>query len=412
MFSPDEFYHFLKLNYGWDKSHSSVWIPRTHGSKNLLDWFHMHPNAEPSDDGFRDISHLTSNGVIILHDQEPFSKTSVDIYRQVFWHQKKEPMYQNITDEQIMMRSWATPSWPIWCHSQKQSRDIEWLESIGFIPCHYFYHGFIAKDWYRFYKYHPDLEWRPAAQFRFLLYARDTTGGREYRKTVIDRFSKSKNVLYHQDLQVSSDHSAKIDIDDQNSSSVQIVCETVFDNPSCTHLTEKVLKSMVMNQPFVGFFGPKSLSYLRSYGFQTFHNIWDESYDDIVDHNDRLDKVCSLIDSLEKLDDRQWADILEKCRPIVEHNRRHFYSEQFETTLLDEMHANMSLALKEQKHRLITDSGGSLYKVVDQLISQCDSLTDNTVKRVSAMSQYLRNTQPDRWKHICQQYPWAEKLFL
>ena len=406
MFSPDEFYFYLKLRFVSDRLGSSIWAGCEHGSKNLGTWGPLDPLPERDQYSIAHLPHLTTNGIIILHDQEVFTKDLLDTYRESFYDHKKITVSRDLTKEQIIMAAWTSVSWPIWCHSQKASKDIDWLESLGLIPCHYFYHGFIARDWYKFYKYHPQLNWNPNAPYRFLLYARDCSGTRSYRRKVIDGLLPVPSLLYHA-KPIDSDCSAKIDLEDQKASLIQIVCETVFDEPKCTHLTEKFLKSIVMYQPFIGISGAGSLRYLRSYGFRTFHEVWDESYDGIEDADERLRHVFQLIDRLAALDKISWQNLVKRCQPIVEHNRKHFFSDFFETRLLSELGMEMNDALAKQKQQSQTDPGGAYFKVIDQVLNDNTVLDVFTTEKIHKIAQYLRTTQPERWIAICQQYSWA-----
>jgi hypothetical protein len=38
-----------------------------------------------------------------------------------------------------------------------------------------------------------------------------------------------------------------------------------------------------------------NLAYLRSQGFESFSELWDESYDDIADWRERVDRVAELV---------------------------------------------------------------------------------------------------------------------
>jgi hypothetical protein len=68
---------------------------------------------------------------------------------------------------------------------------------------------------------------------------------------------------------------------------------------------------------FVVFGGKGHLANLRRHGFQTFNTVIDESYDDELDDLIRWQKAW---DQVEWLKGQPQAEILEKIRPIVEHN--------------------------------------------------------------------------------------------
>src|SRR5210317_1222104 len=79
-----------------------------------------------------------------------------------------------------------------------------------------------------------------------------------------------------------------------------IVPETVF-YYNKLHLTEKIFKPIVSKRPFLLVGAPNNLAYLKSYGFKTFDRWIDESYDQEMDNDRRIDKIveqmnyiCSL----------------------------------------------------------------------------------------------------------------------
>ena len=76
-----------------------------------------------------------------------------------------------------------------------------------------------------------------------------------------------------------------------------IVTETSFENNE-EHLTEKSFKPFI-NLHLGIFLAPyKHLERLRGYGFKTFGDLWDESYDDIISPKERMNSVVKLIKQL------------------------------------------------------------------------------------------------------------------
>jgi hypothetical protein len=103
---------------------------------------------------------------------------------------------------------------------------------------------------------------------------------------------------------------------------ISIIAETYFftDSFYIQHLTEKTFKPMLYKHPFIMLGPPGMLKKLRELGFKTFHDVWDESYDDTLDHTERFYKVLDLCEKI-----RQWPQIrkvlaMQKCKSIVEHN--------------------------------------------------------------------------------------------
>lgn len=101
-----------------------------------------------------------------------------------------------------------------------------------------------------------------------------------------------------------------------------IVTETCFQEHQI-FFTEKILKPMMCLQPFIILSSPNYLKKLKGLGFKTFDSIWDESYDEIEDNEERLIKIFNLI-----LKISQWS--LDECEKnyksvldICIYNRNH-----------------------------------------------------------------------------------------
>jgi len=94
--------------------------------------------------------------------------------------------------------------------------------------------------------------------------------------------------------------------------------------------------------PFVIVGTQGSLAYLRSYGFRTFDSIWDESYDDEPNDTLRIERIASLLRSLDELSEAGKQDLFDQCRDVVEHNYQHFYSGAFEEILWTELQEMLS----------------------------------------------------------------------
>lgn len=100
---------------------------------------------------------------------------------------------------------------------------------------------------------------------------------------------------------------------------LDIVSETRFAQPTA-NISEKAFQPMQYFRPFVLLAPPKSLEYLRSLGFETFGSFWDESYDDELDHGERLAKIFRLIDSITIMTDDELRELYNKMTPILVHN--------------------------------------------------------------------------------------------
>ena len=128
--------------------------------------------------------------------------------------------------------------------------------------------------------------------------------------------------------------SARLDLHEQASESLVYVINETVGSGQRQHLTEKTFKPICLQMPFVMASTAHSLSYLRSYGFETFDSVWDESYDQETDDLKRMEQVSDLLLWLENSDKQS---VFVQCRDIVEHNFNHFYNGGFEAILWQEL---------------------------------------------------------------------------
>ena len=103
-----------------------------------------------------------------------------------------------------------------------------------------------------------------------------------------------------------------------NQSYYSIVAETHTDN-SLVFLTEKTAKPLIAKRLFVLFGSRYSLQFLHSIGFKTFDSVIDESYDSIEATDTRMMQALAQVEYLCKQDPQI---IIEKIKPVVEHNHR------------------------------------------------------------------------------------------
>lgn len=102
---------------------------------------------------------------------------------------------------------------------------------------------------------------------------------------------------------------------------IHIVTETSF-NENELFISEKILKPILMYQPFIVLGPVNYLSHLRSYGFKTFSEFWDESYDIIEDPRDRYLQIQQLILSLNEMSIEEMNELYQKTKEICIFNRQ------------------------------------------------------------------------------------------
>lgn len=396
MFSVDNFYTIFNSYYGWPKKSNTIYYFQTHGSKH---WADIIPWGD-TNETFDTPEHFT-HGSFLMHDQEPFDIANVDyLYGHLIndntlkefakknsEHAYMYDIFKKLFDEvnndislvefsSLLIR---TIKIPIICHSEKNSRDIKELENNHWISCYYWYHGMIARDWFRHWERNNDLQVQNKAnkKYKFLIYSREFTGTRKYREKIIEHLKKHQaQVNYNWDCNYRCPTlSATIDINDANNSAIQLVAETLFDTEKI-YLTEKVFKPMVMCQPFILFGPPKSLQYLRDYGFKTFSDFWSEDYDLIDNASDRKQKILNLVDSLAALPAEQFKELYQDLLPIIDHNRKHFYSKEFQDLLWNELQKNCSEALLKQQELSEQLPGGNWMYYVNQIFERTGYYSD------------------------------------
>ena len=132
-------------------------------------------------------------------------------------------------------------------------------------------------------------------------------------------------------------------MNDYNATDIEIVLETLFDNDRL-HLTEKSLRPIAVGQPFILASTHGSLEYLRRYGFQTFGDIWDETYDTIVAPGDRLRAIVKLMREIASWDPITKANKMLQAQAIVDYNQEHFFSTAFFNKIKKELVDNLNQA--------------------------------------------------------------------
>jgi len=136
-----------------------------------------------------------------------------------------------------------------------------------------------------------------------------------------------------------------IDIENCQRAFVHVVSETAFYNGKL-HLTEKIFKPIVAKQPFLLLGAKGNLEYFKRYGFKTFSDFWDESYDNINDSVKRIDAVFAELMKLSKLSYEEQCAMREQMQDILEYNWNHFFHD-FKNIVVDELTDNMKLEFRK-----------------------------------------------------------------
>jgi len=92
---------------------------------------------------------------------------------------------------------------------------------------------------------------------------------------------------------------------------------------SCHWATEKTFKACAYHHPFLLIGQYHTLKKLKQLGFETYNNIFDESYDDIVDFDSRLNAVIKNIDNFNPV------PYDSETQRRLQHNHDHFFDQAF-----------------------------------------------------------------------------------
>lgn len=84
-------------------------------------------------------------------------------------------------------------------------------------------------------------------------------------------------------------------------SSINIIFETFVDANPIEFVSEKTWKAIFHRKPFIIVSIPYSLKYLKDLGFKTFDFLIDESYDSILDCDERIKKIVDEVDRLNNM---------------------------------------------------------------------------------------------------------------
>jgi hypothetical protein len=120
----------------------------------------------------------------------------------------------------------------------------------------------------------------------------------------------------------SNDQKTRFNAEFLNQSFIYLITETVCDYPY-TFFTEKTWRAMVTGRPFMMVNAQHSLKKLQEFGFQTFSDWWDESYDEKALAADRIESMVSTLKSLASLSKKELRKLNQDMLPVIQHNQNH-----------------------------------------------------------------------------------------
>jgi len=349
-----------------DEIYQNLFLPKIKSKpQQSMHWFH--PFGMTSEEALHTRPLLNERTKSYLFwDQEPFypdvHKDTIDFFHMAFIQPYGENGMQ--AEKPVSELTIVT--------SEKNSKNLnELCEKMGYKQSYYFFHGWAALDWYRGYDRTSIIpKWKDREiKNTFFSPNRVVGGNRRHRISLLknlalhnlvegNQISFPKNCPYsNEDIYVEGvkltlvfpgetagqipNESYKISLwEHAQNSLVNVVTETLYEE-STLHLTEKTFKPIVMQMPFILVAHMYSLEYLRSYGFKTFGQFWDEDYD-MQNNEDRMESITRILKDLNSLSIKEKKQLQKHLTPIVEHNFKWFYSRTYENKLWSELQGMMN----------------------------------------------------------------------
>jgi hypothetical protein len=417
----DRLYHFIGQTarelYG---DHVVIYRFWPHGSKNINDLNML----DLSSDWYTQ----KTSPIIWCIDQEPldheyYAQNRRDcnkgLYPSSLLRSKNLNYFMNIFLKNILL------------HSEKNSKEVEkYRAEKQLIPVYWWSHAIISGDWFRYAKY--DNFKKNQATNKFLVRNRAWSGSREYRLKFADLLIANNLVsqcqtnfnavdpeiglhyhhhIYKNDIwcpnnvleeffsatQAPASSSADYVAEDYHNNDIEVVLETLFDDTRL-HLTEKTLRPLACAQPFILAATPGSLKYLRAYGFKTFEDVWDESYDNINDPKQRMLAIIELMKTISCWDNITRQKKLCQAEETAHYNREWFFSSDFEKMIFDELESNLKNAFYEFQQEGVDPSFKEWCLQIQQYPNVRDRISSNTNKIDITWPQV--NKTLDRWKNL------------
>jgi hypothetical protein len=307
-----------------------------------------------------------------------------------FFHFDQEPLYTKdqttLYDGFLVARPYRYPQ--ILANSERSRLKKYFCRENDLLDWYFFYHGFAALDWYRDALYldedrditHAFITLnhlvRQKRSYRMAMVARlwnrnlldsgivsfhatQQSCNEEIADPMCELSLQSRLLIQHfVDSKINlpilahagevdgraSAHFGHLEYELHQRAFLNVVNETVFFDDKL-HLTEKIFQPIVCNRPFILTGAPGNLEYLRSYGFKTFDDYIDESYDCEPDPDRRMDLIIQQIEKLCTRPLHELKTMLLDMRPILEHNKRHFFG-NFRTMIVNELVDNFDQCIR------------------------------------------------------------------
>jgi len=346
-----------------------------------------------------------------LHLIEDRHRSSVKDFGHAIFFYDQEPIYKDtigdLYDWKIGLWPWSDKMIKILPNSEHSAIKKKLCKNRNFQDWYFFYHGFVALDWFRDARF---FDYEFGFDTVFCSFNHLVSGNRAYRlvltsklfendlqdygcislhadKNIIineinslysrltekDKVSIGKNLLHRVPLiidshKVDGKYSAHFGQEDYNlwkRSLFHIVNETIFYDEKL-HLTEKIFKPIVCQRPFILVAAPGNLEYIRRYGFKTFDKWIDESYDLEKDAERRLDMINEEILKICSLPWNRLQEIFHDMTETLIYNKKHFFG-NFKKTIVDELVDNFDQSLRVWNNGRVDDREVPLHPDLDRV---------------------------------------------
>ena len=372
-----------------------------HGSRKITDIAKLETSNNVSKTYLEKHQNVTNKKNIFVHDQEPLNfdlYSSQDVFESLYPDFQLMPDQDDFVTDMVkklsgkitqylnlkMIHAFVLYKVPVLLiHSEQRSNNLKKYQDIDFVPVYWWCHGVIARDWFRYAQHDVSLSKRTPHK-DFLIYNRAWSGTREYRlkfaELVVDhdlyshckmgfnsedsidyrqhQFQNKKFQIQREDLEQyffhnTSDSSASADYctHDYQTTNIEVVLETLFDDDRL-QLTEKILRPIACGHPFILAATQGSLEYLRGYGFKTFDNIIDETYDTITDPAQRLQAILIEMKRIATLPHDVKQQVYDSLRSIAAYNQQRFFSTEWHNQLINEFKQNFDGAVADYTQRM------------------------------------------------------------
>lgn len=141
-----------------------------------------------------------------------------------------------------------------------------------------------------------------------------------------NQFSNFKNFEEHIDLSDKEQSCSLNSVTPLSRAFLYVALESEVEIPKIFY-TRITMRGIIERRPFVVLACPGLLKFLRSRGFRTFDSFWDESYDDKLDLEDRVEHLIGIIRDLSQLNVNELHELYAKMQPIIDHNYNFFHNE-------------------------------------------------------------------------------------